>query len=142
MNVSKVAKSGLGYTQTGTPYYASPEVWMNKPYSNKSDIWSLGCVLYESITLKPPYRSDSMEGLFKKVLNGLYPQIPKHFSKELGSVVSKMIVNNPLKRPSCQQLLDLSIIQKKIDVLFDLDLPTTDDQLLQTITVPKNLQLL
>jgi NIMA (never in mitosis gene a)-related kinase len=46
MNVSKVSKNGLLYTQTGTPYYASPEVWRDKPYNTKSDIWSLGCVIY------------------------------------------------------------------------------------------------
>ena len=56
MNVSKVAnRKGMNYTQTGTPYYASPEVWRDEPYSGKSDIWSLGCVLYEIITLKPPF---------------------------------------------------------------------------------------
>ena len=44
------------FKQTGTPYYASPEVWKDQPYENKSDIWSLGCVLYEIVTLKPPFR--------------------------------------------------------------------------------------
>lgn len=47
LNVSKVAKGKLLSTQTGTPYYASPEVWNDKPYNQKSDIWSLGCVLFE-----------------------------------------------------------------------------------------------
>lgn len=68
MNVSKLAKKGLLYTQTGTPYYASPEVWQDKPYCQKSDIWSLGCIIYEMITLHPPFRAENMEGLYKKVI--------------------------------------------------------------------------
>lgn len=72
LNVSKVAEKGLNYTQTGTPYYASPEVWKDKPYDIKSDIWSLGCVLYEMITLKPPFRAQDMQSLYKKVLKGSF----------------------------------------------------------------------
>jgi NIMA (never in mitosis gene a)-related kinase len=45
MNVSKMTKN-MAKTQTGTPYYASPEVWKDLPYDKKSDIWSLGCVIY------------------------------------------------------------------------------------------------
>ena len=56
MNVSKQAdKNGLNHTQTGTPYYASPEVWRDEPYGYKADIWSVGCVIYEMVTLKPPF---------------------------------------------------------------------------------------
>lgn len=62
LNVSKVAKyGGLLFTQTGTPYYASPEVWKDQPYDYKSDIWSLGCVIYEMTTLQPPFRAQSMD---------------------------------------------------------------------------------
>lgn len=71
MNVSKIAKKGLLYTQTGTPYYASPEVWKDKPYDHKSDVWSLGCVLYEMTTLQPPFHAIDMEGLYKKVIKGI-----------------------------------------------------------------------
>ena len=60
LNVSKVQKRELMHTQTGTPYYASPEVWQDKPYTNKCDIWSLGCVIYELAALKPPFRANSM----------------------------------------------------------------------------------
>ncbi|CAD8149971.1 unnamed protein product [Paramecium octaurelia] len=52
-NVSKMAKNGLVYTQTGTPYYASPEVWQDKPYDHKADLRSLGCVVNEMCALKP-----------------------------------------------------------------------------------------
>jgi len=71
MNVSKIIKQGLLYTQTGTPYYASPEVWKDKPYDFKSDIWSLGCLLYEMTTLKPPFRGNTMEEVYGKVIKGI-----------------------------------------------------------------------
>lgn len=87
LNVSKVAKQGLMHTQTGTPYYASPEVWNDKPYDNKSDIWSLGCVLYEMITLLPPFRANSMQALSIKVKRGVYPALPSHFSEDLKKTV-------------------------------------------------------
>lgn len=51
LNVSKLAKDGLNYTQAGTPYYASPEVWQDKPYDFKSDVWSMGCIIYEMCCL-------------------------------------------------------------------------------------------
>ena len=55
LNVSKVVSGSLAYTQTGTPYYASPEVWRDEPYDCKSDIWSLGCIVFEMAALKPPF---------------------------------------------------------------------------------------
>jgi len=92
MNVSKVAnKRGLNYTQTGTPYYASPEVWRDEPYDIKSDIWSLGCVLYEIIALKPPFTADDMQGLYKKVLKGHFPRIPKSYSTDLWTMCKTII---------------------------------------------------
>ncbi len=83
LNVSKVAKRGLLQTQTGTPYYASPEVWKDMPYDTKSDIWSLGCVLYEICALAPPFQAKNMQDLYKKVVKGVYPRIPAGYSQEL-----------------------------------------------------------
>ena len=80
LNVSKVAKNGMLYTQTGTPYYASPEVWKDLPYDSKSDVWSLGCVFYEVLALVPPFRAKDMNGLFKKVTEGSFVEPPKVFS--------------------------------------------------------------
>jgi NIMA (never in mitosis gene a)-related kinase 1/4/5 len=61
MNVSKVAAGSLAYTQTGTPYYASPEVWRDEPYDSKSDIWSLGCIVFEMAALRPPFDGRDLE---------------------------------------------------------------------------------
>ena len=60
MNVSIISKTGLAKTQAGTPYYASPEVWGDKLYNHKSDIWSLGCVLYEMASYNPPFQAKSL----------------------------------------------------------------------------------
>lgn len=118
LNVSKLAKEGLSYTQTGTPYYASPEVWKDQPYDNKSDIWSLGWVLYEAIALKPPFRAEDMQGLYKKVLKGVYPRIPKQFSPELSLVLKALLTVNPSKRPSWNEILEMECVSKRMVSLF------------------------
>ena len=144
LNVSKVARRGLGYTQTGTPYYASPEVWKDQPYDNKSDIWSLGCVLYEMITLRPPFRAQNMEGLYNKVIKGQFIRIPDRFSNELFEVVKLLIQVNTDLRPSCDEILKNPIIQKRIEYFktFTGEQENEDKALLQTIRIPKNLLFL
>jgi NIMA (never in mitosis gene a)-related kinase len=69
----------------GTPYYVAPEVWRNKPYNSKCDVWSLGCLLYELCTFRPPFEAESMEGRARKVMKGKYEQIPSFYSQALRS---------------------------------------------------------
>ena len=144
LNVSKVARRGLGYTQTGTPYYASPEVWKDKPYDHKSDVWSLGCVLYEMITLRPPFRAKDMEGLFNKVCKGEINKIPEKFSDDLFQIVKYLLQVNSIQRPSCDQILQHPIILKRIEYFksFGSEDDTEDKCLLKTIHMPKNLLFL
>ncbi|KRX07956.1 Protein kinase-like domain [Pseudocohnilembus persalinus] len=139
MNVSKVAKKGLLYTQTGTPYYASPEVWKDQPYDSKSDIWSLGCVLYEMTTLKPPFRAEDMEGLFKKVIRGYYPRIPPHYSPDLNNVIRALLQVAPHLRPSADKILQLPAVQKRMNDAHLIESDEGIPQLLNTIRIPKNL---
>lgn len=91
LNVSKVAKQGMLQTQTGTPYYASPEVWLDKPYNEKSDIWSAGCVLYEVIMLRPPFQASDMDQLFRKITRGAYQSLSSQYSSDLNTVIKVML---------------------------------------------------
>ena len=89
-------------TQTGTPYYASPEVWQDKPYDKSSDIWSMGAVLYEMTALNPPFTAKDMKGLFTKVTKGVYPKIPAQYSNDLSGMISSLLQVDPKKRPSAE----------------------------------------
>ena len=150
LNVSKVARKGLGYTQTGTPYYASPEVWEEKPYDSKSDVWSLGCVIYEMITLRPPFQAKSMEELYKKVMRGIYPKLSSKYSEDLSDVIKLMIQVEAGARPSCEELLKMPMITKRIEFFNNnKDIDITEERneninknnvLLKTIIVPNKLE--
>lgn len=113
LNVSKLIKKGMAYTQTGTPYYASPEVWADKPYNYKSDIWSVGCIMYEICSLKPPFRAKSLESLYKTVTKGQYDPIPRTYSSDLSRVIGLMLQTNPASRPSCSDILELEEVKKR-----------------------------
>ena len=61
LGVAKVLNqtANMAFTVVGTPYYLSPELCQERPYNHKSDIWSLGCVLYELCTFKHPFEATS-----------------------------------------------------------------------------------
>eukprot|EP00798_Chlamydomonas_sp_ICE-L_P015912 gene15912-22046_t len=73
----------LASTLIGTPYYMSPEVMSSMPYDFKSDMWSLGCCLYETMTLKHAFDADDMSSLVLKIMRGEHLPIPTGFSPEL-----------------------------------------------------------
>ena len=72
LNISKHLVDQFTHTQTGTPYYAAPEIWNEEPYGFKCDIWSLGCVLYEMAMLRQPFKADTPQKLFKRIAVGEY----------------------------------------------------------------------
>jgi NIMA (never in mitosis gene a)-related kinase len=104
-------------TAIGTPYYLSPEICQEKPYNQKSDIWSLGCILYELCTLKHAFDANSiiekiwihrigMKGLVLKILRGTYPELPNTYSPELRDLIGEMLTREPSKRPSIKKILE------------------------------------
>eukprot|EP00826_Nyctotherus_ovalis_P063342 TRINITY_DN9282_c0_g1_i12.p2 TRINITY_DN9282_c0_g1~~TRINITY_DN9282_c0_g1_i12.p2 ORF type:complete len:337 (-),score=108.50 TRINITY_DN9282_c0_g1_i12:165-1175(-) len=149
LNVSKVLKCGMLHTQTGTPYYASPEVWSELPYDHKSDVWSAGCVLYEMCALRPPFRAEDMKGLRQKICRGAFVPIPKHFSNELGEVVKQLLNTNPRLRPGLDEIMEIPIvaaklaeITEKINSKIPSKPPLVRGGLLDTIRMPRNLRVL
>ncbi|KAL3312990.1 Serine/threonine-protein kinase Nek3 [Cichlidogyrus casuarinus] len=85
----------LARTCIGTPYYLSPEICENRPYNNKSDIWALGCVIYELTTLKHAFEAQNMKSLVFKIVRGNYPPISTRYSSELRSLVAQIFRRNP-----------------------------------------------
>ncbi|XP_053111348.1 serine/threonine-protein kinase Nek1 isoform X2 [Hemicordylus capensis] len=105
----------LARTCIGTPYYLSPEICENKPYNNKSDIWALGCVLYEMCTLKHAFEAGNMKNLVLKIISGSFPPVSVHYSYELRSLVSQLFKRNPRDRPSVSSILEKIFIAKRIE---------------------------
>ena len=140
LNVSKIAKMGIAFTQAGTPYYASPEVWLDKSYDNKSDIWSIGCIIYELCMLKTPFRGTSMKNLCLNIQKGEYEDICNFYSDDLRKVIQKMLVVNPDFRFSAFQILNLDFVLKKRNLGGKIVIKEEKADLIKTIKMPKNLR--
>lgn len=118
--IARVLKSTYDCAQTaiGTPYYLSPEICQEKPYNQKSDIWSLGCILYEMTTLRHAFDSNNMKGLVLKILRGAYPAIPDIYSDTLKELVAEMLQREPASRPSVKRILEKEFLHSRIAKLF------------------------
>ena len=121
LNVSKVMKDKyLVNTQIGTPTYSSPEVWQNKPYSYKSDLWSVGCIIYEMCCLRPPFKGKNFEELCENVCNGRIEKISSRYSEELWNLIKMLLEVDPKKRADCDTILKSKIIKEKMDELSNI----------------------
>lgn len=111
--ISRVLEGSIeaAITVVGTPYYMSPEVCENKPYTFKSDVWSLGCVLYELCMLKHAFSADNLLGLVYKIVSDKYEPIPKRYPPALNALIKGMLQKNCDFRPSVRDLLADSYVQ-------------------------------
>nr|CCC93275.1 unnamed protein product [Trypanosoma congolense IL3000] len=107
----------LKRTVCGTPYYFSPELCLNKPYNNKSDVWALGCVLYELTSLTHAFDGNNMKALVQKILKGIYPPIHSSYSANLSKLISSMLQIDPHRRPSVSQIISLPYIRDSLSFL-------------------------
>ena len=119
--ISKVLHEALDISGTvaGTPYYMSPEVCQRKPYTLKSDIWALGCILYELATfqvpnynLQHPFLSDNLLTLVYSIMTEPYNPLPVRYSKDFNSLVESTLAKDDSKRPTTRNILDLPYVEK------------------------------
>ena len=107
----------IGETFCGTPCCIAPELWQNLKYSKQAEVWSLGIVLYEMMSLKKPYTSPSMNDLMLKVMQGEVPPPPPHFSTELKGLLYRLLQKDPQRRPSLSEIFQIQIVREHLGKL-------------------------
>lgn len=90
----------MASTIVGTPQYLSPEMCDNKPYGKKSDVWALGCILYELCSLRKAFDvgTGGISGIIIKIMRGTYEPLPAGYSDELKGLVGAMLQVKPKRR--------------------------------------------
>ena len=98
-------------TYVGTPYYMSPEICAAERYTLQSDVWSLGCIVYELCTKRPPFDARSHFELIGKIKAGRFEPLGPHYSRELADVVTRCLQTNPSRRPVTKQLVHMPVVR-------------------------------
>ncbi|XP_035402926.1 serine/threonine-protein kinase Nek4 isoform X3 [Cygnus atratus] len=109
----------MASTLIGTPYYMSPELFSNKPYNCKSDVWALGCCVYEMATLKHAFNAKDMNSLVYRIIEGKLPPMPKDYSPHLVEIIRTMLSKNPEERPSVKSILRHPYIKHQISLFLE-----------------------
>ncbi|XP_023571520.1 serine/threonine-protein kinase Nek4 isoform X2 [Octodon degus] len=109
----------MASTLIGTPYYMSPELFSNKPYNYKSDVWALGCCVYEIATLKHAFNAKDMNSLVYRIIEGKLPPMPKAYSPELAELIRTMLSKRPEERPSVRSILRQPYIKHQISLFLE-----------------------
>ena len=111
----------MAKTVVGTPYYLPPEIIEGKSYSFKSDIWSLGILLYEMCALQPPFNATSLHQLAQRIVAGKYDRVPKCFSDNIVRLIGALLVKDPRNRPSISDILKMPLLKPRINSFLEGD---------------------
>ena len=110
--IAKILNSTSSYAHTfiGTPYYISPELCKDQPYNDKSDVWSLGCVLYELCTLNHPFEGGTQVEIYEKIMTQKFKAISNEYSNELKKMVDILLEKDERKRPKMKDILKMKCV--------------------------------
>ena len=126
LGVAKILNNthAFAQTQVGSPYYLSPELCEEKPYNAKSDVWALGCVLYEMCTKTHPFQASTQAALLLKIIKGSYQGLSSEFSSSLRDIVDLCLEKDYTKRPNISTILQRPEIQSMINS-FAMNIPNS-----------------
>ena len=101
--------------------YMAPEIWKKEGYNTKSDIWSLGVLLYEMCSFNKPFEDENEENLCQKIINAKYASLGNKYSKELSGLIDEMLKIKPEERISIKDIIHkyVFISRSKETNLFD-----------------------
>mmetsp|Transcript_43424 Transcript_43424/g.101402 ORF Transcript_43424/g.101402 Transcript_43424/m.101402 type:complete len:474 (-) Transcript_43424:98-1519(-) len=106
-------------TQIGTPYYLSPEICQGKNYAWSSDIWSMGCILYEMCARKVPFDAPDLKSLIHKITKEPAPEIPADYSVGVRNLGKELLDRDPSKRPPAAEILKRPVVQEMVRRMLD-----------------------
>merc|ERR1719428_1515045 len=114
--ISKVLDCTAAFAKTtiGTPYYLSPEICLERPYSWSSDVWAMGCILYEMAALRVPFDAPNIRALVSKITREPMPVVPSRYSPELQRLCRDLMQRDEKRRPTAAGVLRYSIVQAEI----------------------------
>ena len=122
--ISKQLKMNVKYafSVVGTNFYMAPEIIKGEKYNNKIDIWAFGCIIYELLTFKICFKSESLLGLVNKILDGKHDTIDiNKYNKKWEYLIDLLLKNNYKERPDIDEVYNYlnNNIEKEIILKID-----------------------